>query len=175
MQPLNAIDAISPAFTRTMKCSSASRATTGERGSCARPPTWLMRGVSSFPFRWLAFFVLRAGGSGSGRGFEHPVGGIGCAVCVLPAAVVLRVQPLEFVEFELLVTRERMVAPAWRRYGQRTWAWLLMKMVVGTVVCSLLAPLRCRSDELCEGTARCCARSRTTAAPFLPHTAFVHG
>jgi len=47
---------------------------------------------------------------------------------------------LEFVLFDLVLTRARMVAPIWRKYGFCTWRWVGIKLLLSTifiVVCGI--------------------------------------
>ena len=68
-----------------------------------------------------------------------------------------------------------MVAPAWRRYGQRTWAWLLVKIVLGTVVCSLLAPFAVSvGRDFVKVLPALASQQQGVADPVVMGT-FVHG
>ena len=140
MQPLNAIDAIAPAFTRSNQLLFAKPRKLGRTWKLCATSYLAYLGSMFIPYP-LFFLFLPHGAYG-------PMPGVFFAFMLIPFAVYLALfycgVRLEFVEFEMVVTRGTKIAPMWNRYGSRTWPWLLAKVVIGTVVCSLLAPLAVR-------------------------------
>ena len=48
---------------------------------------------------------------------------------------------LQLAQFDIIVLRDPLVAPAWRRHGQHTWRWIGLKVVIFLGVLLLFSPL----------------------------------
>jgi len=138
MQPLSAIDAIAPAFTRTHEIlfrpfrlgrswKLAVSQYLGLMGAFFTPlPLFLVLIPSSslhLGFARIAIFLLLA---------------IGTLIFFVIFYLCLRMQ---FVNFEMIVTRAQFIAPMWRRYGSRVWPVIAFKCVLGTVLPLAMVPL----------------------------------
>jgi hypothetical protein len=140
MQRLNAIDAISPAFTRvhellfkpfrvgrTFKLALVSYCAWG--GSIFFPFPLLYVGVAAlipelsksaiFPVLWVGALV----GTLIYFGFYY---------------VFAR---LQLVDFEMVVTLTRVIAPMWRKYPRKVWPWIGVKVVLGLISTAIIVPI----------------------------------
>ena len=141
MQILSAIDAISPAISRTkLVLFSPFRLgrtwKLGATGYLAFAATFFL----PFPLLYLSFVphLLHSGKTGA-------------AIAVLCCIALLTLiffglfyvfARLEFVFFDIVLNRGEFVAPAWRKYGPQTWPWIGLKVAVGLVVTVIMvAPL----------------------------------
>ncbi len=142
MQPLNAIDAIAPAFTRTHDLLfHPFRA--GRTWKLAASSYLAYVGSMFFPFPLFLLFIPRALFAAQ-PAFLPVLWAAAAVTFLLYAAVFYCCVRLEFVEFEALVTRAKVIAPMWRRYAARAWPWFLLKVVGGTVICTAFAPFAAR-------------------------------
>jgi hypothetical protein len=48
---------------------------------------------------------------------------------------------LQLVFFDLVLRRETIIAPIWRRYGRITWSWIAIKIVFGLIALAVFIPL----------------------------------
>lgn len=139
MQRLSAIDAISPAFTRThtllfkpfkigRSWKLAATAYLALAGSFFFPFPLVYAGVAMFipgipraiiPFLWAAALV----GTAVYLGIYY------CCV------------RLQLVEFEMIVTTAKMIAPMWRKYAAKVWPWLGAKVVLGLFALAFMVPI----------------------------------
>ncbi len=127
MQPLNALGAIAPAFTRTHETILRPFRVGRSWKLCASNYVALL-GSIFFPFPILFLFA-----GSLGAGFPRMLLlGIGVFYSIVLLLFVYFGGKMELVVFEMLVTRAKFVAPMWRRYGSRTWPWLGLKIAVGT-------------------------------------------
>jgi hypothetical protein len=140
MQRLNAIDAISPAFTRvhellfkpyrvgrTFKLTLVSYCAFA--GSFFLPFPLLYVGVAALipevgrlsilPMLWV--FAL-----------------VGTLVYFGLYYVFAR---LQLVNFEMVVTLTRVIAPMWRKYPRKVWPWIGVKVVLGLIAAAVMAPI----------------------------------
>lgn len=147
MQPLNAIDAIAPAFTRTHQTlfhpfrigRSWKLAASQYLGFC---------GAMFFPLP-LVFLLIPA---------SVPIPHLQMVIFSLIPTIVMLIfvylfGRMELVCFEMIVTRAKFIAPMWRRYSARVWPWLGLKILVGTLFTLLIgallaAPLRHAIEHL---------------------------
>jgi hypothetical protein len=137
MQPLNAIDAVAPAFTRTHQTLFAPFRF-GRSWKLAASQYLGWAGSMFVPFPLFLLLIPR----NAVPGFESVRAGLlGFASIVMLVALVILYfcARMELVSFAMLVTRGRFIAPLWRRYAARIWPWLGFKIVVGTVYSALLA------------------------------------
>lgn len=139
MQRLNAIDAISPAFTRT-------------------------HALLFQPFRWGRTWKLCATAylAFAGSLFVPvplllvlipwhrlpPLPALRATIVLATLAYTLVIfaffylgSRLEMVEFEAVLTGQKLIAPMWRRYGVRVWPWLTLKAAIGTLVTLVFLPV----------------------------------
>lgn len=134
MQPLNALDAIAPAFTRTHQVlfapfrmgrswKLAASAYVAFAGSIFLPFPLIFLGL---PIPWtsrVAVFLLLL-----------------IPILILLVLFYLGVR-MQSVHFEMVVTRAKFIAPMWKRYGKSSWPWLGLKVALGTVVTLVASPL----------------------------------
>lgn len=67
---------------------------------------------------------------------------IGLLIGLVIALVMLYLgSRLQFVLFDMLVLRDPMVAPAWRRHGRHTWRWIGVKLTATLAIGLALSPL----------------------------------
>jgi hypothetical protein len=140
MQRLNAIDAISPAFTRvhellfkpfrvgrTFKLAFVSYCAFA--GSFFLPFPLLYVGIASlipevgrsrlFPVFW----AIALGTTAIYCGFYY---------------VFAR---LQLVDFEMVVTLTGAISPMWRKYGRKVWPWIGVKVVLGLIATAVMVPM----------------------------------
>ena len=133
MQRLNPIDAIAPAFTRTHEL-------------LFKPfrigRSWKLAAVSYCAF-WGSFFVplplfwvfaLRRGAAP----LLPLVAVVGVVATLVCAAVFYCFVRLELVDFEMVVTTSKIIAPMWRRYSGKVWPWFGLKVALGLIATSLI-------------------------------------
>jgi hypothetical protein len=48
---------------------------------------------------------------------------------------------LQFVFFDVVLRRQTLIAPIWRRYAGITWPWIGLKIIFGLIVVAILTPL----------------------------------
>ena len=136
MQPLNAIDAISPAFTRVHQLLFAPFRM-GRSWKLTASSYLAFCGSFFVPWPLFLFFAPRLGLTAHGILLLSLFGFI-TALSVLVQYFGAR---MELVEFEMLVTRQRIIAPMWRRYSQRVWPWIAVKVLTSTIMCALAAAI----------------------------------
>jgi hypothetical protein len=142
MQPLSAIDAISPAWDHTRKLLL----------SPMRWQTLLKIGI-------VAFFAEGAGSSF--RSSSNRMGGanhlpmhlpaivaiaslvvlIGFVLLLLAFAFFYLSSRLQFVLFDVVLRRTTVIGPIWNRYGPATWRWMALRFLLSLVALALLAPI----------------------------------
>ena len=137
MQRLNAIDAITPAFARTHEI-------------LFQPlhlgRSWKLAAAQYFGqigafFAPMPLMLLLIPSSDLNLGLARPI----LTVLFVVATVAffgffylgLR---LQFVNFEMVVTRATFIGPMWRRYGARIWPVIGFKVLLGTVASIAIAP-----------------------------------
>jgi hypothetical protein len=145
MLPLNAIDAIAPAFTRTHE-TLFSPFQMGRSWKLAASQYLAALGAMFFPFPLLMVFVPKSAWEQMAAIAPWVVGGV-VALSLLMLVGIYLCGRMELVDFEMLVTRAQFVAPMWRRYAQRVWPWLGWKIGIGTAATvviglALLVPVR---------------------------------
>ncbi len=139
MQRLNAIDCISPAFTRTHALlfkpfrigrtwKLTATAYLGFAGSFFFPFPLLyaiallaIPGIprAAMPFLWAAAFVASA----------------------IYFAVFYCCVRLQLVEFEMVLTTSKRIAPMWRKYSTKVWPWIAAKVLVSILSAAIMAPI----------------------------------
>lgn len=138
MRPLSAIDAIAPAWNHTRRLLLA-------------PRSWrLLLKIGA-----VAFFAQINGcnprfGTGSHmQGLPHALTAtlftfavlISIVACVLALAFFYLGSRLQFVLFEVVLRRDTIVAPIWRRYARATWHWIGLKLAFFAVALLCVAPV----------------------------------
>ncbi len=167
MQPLNALDAIAPAFTRTHETVFQPFRLGRSWKLCASNYVALL-GSMFFPFPILFFLAGGPGGS-SALLPRMLLIGIGVFYSTLLLVFLYFGGRMELVVFEMLVTRAKFVAPMWKRYGGRVWPWLGLKVGVGTacmlvVSVAAIVPMR----RMLAGFSRFSDLSRPGGTPLDP-------
>ena len=145
MQRLNAIDAVAPAFTRTHQIL-FKPFRIGRSWKLAATSYLAFAGSFFFPFPLLfltvAYFV---------PGFPRSIVPILFAATILATAIYFALfycfVRLQLVEFEIVVTTAKMIAPMWRKYSRRVWPWIGAKVVVGVFSAALIVPIAYRSAK----------------------------
>ena len=138
MNPLSAIDAISPAWNHTRSLLRS-----------LRLRTLLKIGI-------VALFTQAGGCNGnfsSMRGHHLPgmppalgpallfIGLItGFFALIISLAFFYLNSRLQFVLFEVVLRRDTVIAPIWRRYGRATWYWMGLKLIFALVAILCVAP-----------------------------------
>lgn len=131
MTPLNAIDAISPAFTRTHEV-------LFQPFRLGR--TWKLSASSYLAFCGSVFVPFPIFLAFLPRNSALPFLGIAFAVATVLFLILFYLGArMEFVNFEMIVTRNKFIAPMWRRYAQRVWPAIAVKVVIGTLITAAMA------------------------------------
>ena len=137
MQPLSAIEAIAPAFTRVHEIlfhpfrlgRSWKLAASGYLGFAASI------------FVPLPLFYIPLMRQPELVGLKTGLGLLFAALCLAYLAVFFFGVGLGLVNFDMIVTRGQFIGPMWRRVAGRIWPWLGVKFCVGTVISLLLSPV----------------------------------
>jgi hypothetical protein len=138
MQRLNAIDSISPAFTRTHELL-FKPFRIGRSWKLAASSYLAMAGAVFFPVPLFAFVIpYLPANEPSARVLVLGMIAFYSLFTFLFFYLGLR---MSFVTFEMIVTRQVFIAPMWRRYGLRVWPWIGLKVLVGTVLSVAMLPL----------------------------------
>ena len=144
MLPLNAIDAIRPAFTRTHEIL-FQPFRIGRSWKLAATQYLGMLGAFFVPMPLLLLFLPSFN--------QRPNAARPATTVLFVIATVLFFglyyigTRLQFVNFEMVVTRATFVAPMWRRYGTRVWPVVAFKAILGTVLSLAMAPFLWKSFE----------------------------
>ena len=138
MQILSALDAISPAFSRT-KLVLFSPFRKGRTWKLAATGYLTILGTVFLPYFLIGlFFIPMARHAGGSAAVAILVG-----VCLVGTLVYLVAfylcSRLRFAFFDIVLNRGEFVAPAWRRYGPASFKWTIFKIVFGTVVAAAVA------------------------------------
>ena len=154
MQPLSATDALTPAFRRTHEIL-FKPFRIGRSWKLAASSYLAYCGSMFVPFPLFLIFIPRAAFAGKPV-LLHILLASAAIFFLLYLGLFYCCVRMEFVEFEMVVTRARMVAPMWRRYGAQSLPWFAVKIGIGTIVCAAAAPAVvsiCRSFALAIPTA----------------------
>ena len=139
MQPLNAIDAVAPAFTRTHQ-TLFQPFQFGRSWKLAASSYLGWVGSMFLPLPLFLFILPRV----TYPGFEAAralLFGFSIVLTLVSLIVLYFCGRMEMVVFEMVATRAKFIAPMWRRYSRRIWPWLGMKVLVGTVYTALIVAL----------------------------------
>jgi hypothetical protein len=132
MQILSALDAISPAFSRT-KLVLFSPFRKGRTWKLAVTSYLGFAGTMFFPFTLIYLAFVPQVFHSAGR-----VVAVAVVFCILLATAVFLVvyylcARLLFVSFDIVLNRGEFVAPAWRKYGRQGRQWAIFMAGIGTV------------------------------------------
>ncbi|MDA4133769.1 MAG: hypothetical protein OK454_11710, partial [Thaumarchaeota archaeon] len=131
MQPLNAIDAISPAFTRTHE-TLFTPFSMGRSWKLAASQYLGWCGAMFIPFP-LFFFLFPTNSIPGFNGMRGFFLVISLIVSLVGLVIFYFCARMEMVCFEMILTRSKFIAPMWRRYAHRIWPWIGLKILVGTI------------------------------------------
>lgn len=144
MQPLNAIDAITPAFTRTHEIL-FQPFRIGRSWKLSATQYLGMLGAFFVPMPLLLLFLPNVNQMPN---VARPAITVMFVVATLLFFGLFYIGVrLQFVNFEMVVTRATFIAPMWRRYGSRVWPVVAFKAVLGTLLSLAMAPLLWKSFE----------------------------
>ena len=139
MQRLSAIDAISPAFTRTHEILFHPF----RLGRSWKLALSAYLGFAGTVFVPVPLFFLFAGllpgmRGGGARVLLAVAGTVSSLIFLISFYFCAR---MSLVNFETIVTRQTMIAPMWRRYSERVWPWIALKAAVGTGLTAAMTPM----------------------------------
>lgn len=143
MRPLSAIDAISPAWNHTSTL-------------LLKPRSWrLLLKIGAVAI----FAGLGGGGFNTGIPPNHHIShlpsmqplftaamvfgflALGLLFSVIGLVLLYIGSRLQFVLFEVLLTRRTLVAPIWARYGSVTWRWVGLKILFAVMALLCMSPI----------------------------------
>lgn len=127
MQPLSPTDAISPAFTRT-RAVLFQPFRPGRSWKLAFCAYLALCGSLFIPFPVFPLLVPRPAGAGPSFSVLIWIGSV--ALCALMFAFYYLGSRMQFVLFDYVLTPNPLIAPLWRRHGERTWRWIALKLLV---------------------------------------------
>lgn len=130
MQPLNAIDAISPAFTRTDE-TLFRPFRFGRSWKLAASSYVAFVGSVFVPF-FLILFLVPQGQIGPLAPYRMAIILCGGILSLLFLFVFYLCARMELVAFEMVITHPEFIRPIWRRYSVRVWPWIWLKVAIGT-------------------------------------------
>jgi hypothetical protein len=141
MQPLNAIDAIAPAFARTRETLFAPFRV---RASWRLAAGYFLAswGGIFVPIPMLVFLIPAHVLVKNDARLRLEIYAVAAVLTVVMVAVLYVCSRMELVGFEMLVTRSQTIRATWRKYGSVVWPWIGLKIASGsvlTVVAALLA------------------------------------
>ncbi len=140
MQRLNAIDAISPAFTRVHELL-FKPFKVGRTSKLALVSYCAFAGSFFLPFPLL---VLGLGALTPETGWSAVMPALWAVAVTLTLvyfAIYYVFARLQLVDFEMVVTLTRVVAPMWRKYPRKVWPWVGVKVALGLIATSLMLPI----------------------------------
>jgi hypothetical protein len=142
MQRLNAIDAITPAFTRTHEIL-FQPFRVGRSWKLAAAQYFGQIGAFFAP---MPLMLLLIPTSDLDLGVARPFLAVLFTVMTLLFFGLFYLGlRLQFVNFEMVVTRSTFIGPMWRRYGARVWPVIGFKVLMGTVISIAMAPFLWKS------------------------------
>lgn len=140
MQRLNAIDAISPAFTRVHELL-FKPFRVGRTFKLALVSYCSFAGSFFLPFP-LLYAGLAAMLPEVGHSLFAPVfWSVALAGTLVYCAFYYVFARLQLVEFEMVVTLTRVVAPMWRKYRRKVWPWIGVKVALGLIAVSFMVAI----------------------------------
>jgi hypothetical protein len=138
MQTLGATEAVSPAIARTkLVLFSPFRAGRTWKLSATGYLAFAATVFLPFPFLYIS---LAASLMHSGHRTAAELVIVGVIVLTAILLVLFYVfSRLEFVFFDIVLHRGEFVAPAWRKYGEQTWPWIAIKVVLGVAMIAVFS------------------------------------
>jgi hypothetical protein len=138
MQILSALDAISPAFSRT-KLILFTPFRKGRTWKLAITAYLSVAGTAFLPFSFIYLALIPIVGP-KGIPYVIPVLiTLSIVVTLIYLVIFYLCSRLRFAYFDIVLNRGEFVAPAWRKYGSQSFKWTLFKIVLGLVVAALVA------------------------------------
>lgn len=142
MQRLNAIDALTPAFTRAHELL-FQPFRVGRSWKLAAAQYFGQVGAFFAP---MPLMLLLIPSSDMDLGIARPILAVLFSVATLVFFGVFYLGlRMQFVNFEMVVTRSTFIGPMWRRYAARVWPVLGFKVLMGTILSVALAPFLWKS------------------------------
>jgi hypothetical protein len=138
MRILNAIDAISPAIARTRLVLFTPFRKGRTWKFCAT--AYLATAGSMFlPFPLIFLVLIPLADEKAGHGFATFIIVLVIACTALYLLIFYLCSRIRFAFFDVVLNRDQLIAPAWRKYGPQSLRWTLFKVVLGTLFGALLA------------------------------------
>jgi hypothetical protein len=138
MQILSALDAISPAFSRTKLV----LYTPFRKGRTWKLCATAYLGMASsmfVPFPLLVCFFLPKIRETAGAKVEWFAIGASIIVTLIMLVLAYLFTRLRFASFDITLNRGQFVAPAWNKYGSQAFTWTAFKAVIGTLGLAVMA------------------------------------
>jgi len=142
MQRLNAIDALTPAFSRTHEIL-FQPFRVGRSWKLAAAQYFGQIGAIFVPMPLMLLLIPE-----SSLNLVIPrtiLSGLFVVATILLFGLFYLGLRMQFVNFEMVVTRATFIGPMWRRYGARVWPVVAFKVLLGTVISIALAPFLWKS------------------------------
>jgi hypothetical protein len=144
MQILSALDAISPAFSRT-KLVLFSPFRRGRSWKLAATGYLTVAGSAFLP--WPLIYLLaipiithQANMAGpAAHMFVYILSGMAIVMTLVYLVLFYVFSRLRFAFFDVVLNNGQFVAPAWRKYGSASLKWTLFKLLIGSVFAALIA------------------------------------
>jgi len=138
MTILRALDAVSPAFSRTklVLFSPFRKARTWKLALTAYLATM---SEMFLPFTLIALFFALSVKRSFGFKFALLLVGASLVLTLLYLVFLYVCSRLRLAFFDIVLNRGEFVAPAWRQYGAQSFNWTVFKLILGTVVTAIFA------------------------------------
>jgi hypothetical protein len=138
MQILSALDAVSPAFSRT-KLVLFSPFRVGRTWKLAA--TGYLATISNvfLPMGLVALFFIPMARQAGGSTAVTILISIAIGITLISLTFIYLFSRLGFAFFDITLNRGQFVAPAWRKYGQQSFKWTIFKVILGTLVTAAFA------------------------------------
>ena len=140
MQRLNAIDAISPAFTRVHELL-FKPFRVGRSFKLALVSYCAFAGSFFLPFPLLYVGVAASVPAVEKSPMFPALWGWASVVPLIYFGFYSLFARLQLVNFEMVVTLTRVIAPMWRKYPRKVWSWVGVKVVLGLIATSVMVPV----------------------------------
>jgi hypothetical protein len=153
MQILNALDAISPAFSRT-KLVIFSPFRMGRTWKLAATAYLSIMGTMFLPYPLIAFYFIPLVHQFGGRSGVAILVSVTTAITFIYLWIFYLCSRLRFAYFDIVSNRGEFVAPAWRKYGAQSFKWTAFKVGLGTLAIAAVAlPMSAYIKHLIAGVA----------------------
>jgi hypothetical protein len=140
MQRLNAIDAISPAFTRVHELL-FKPFRVGRTFKLTAVSYFAFAGSFFVPFPLLYVGVAALSPEAGWTAVFPMLWGLAAVATLIYFGFYYVFARLQLVDFEMVVTLTRVVAPMWRKYPRKVWPWVGVKVVLGLIATSVMFPI----------------------------------